>query len=108
MFRDEIDRRRRLGSVEETAATADKLDLGDTLRDGLVVKRGETDPLTHQWQTILKEEGVLGFLRIAETAIAVIELSGILLFGNDQARGFHEQLLVVVILHGRLPVERDD
>ena len=107
MFRDEIDRGRRLGSVEEAAAAADKLDLADALRHRLIIERREPDPLGHQRQTVLEEKGVFGFLGIPEAAIAVIELAGILLLGNDEAGGLGEQLLVIVALVRRLFVERD-
>ena len=108
MFGHEIHRRRGLGSVEQAVAAADELNLADALRHRLIIESRKTNPLGHQRQAVLENKGVFGFLRITKTAIAVIELSGILLLRNEKPGRLGEQFLLVVVLHRRLLVELDD
>ena len=84
------------------------MDLTYALRKRLIVERGKTNPLTHEGQAILEEEGVFGFLRIPQAAITVIELARVLLFRNQQSRRLGKEFLQVVVFDRRLLVEFDD
>ena len=54
------------GSVKQTVATANELNLFYALRQRQIVKCRETNPTAHQGQTVTKHEGKLGFLWIAQ------------------------------------------
>src|SRR5436305_1423791 len=101
----EVDRGRGFRPIKEAASAADYLNLANTLRKWLVVERRKTDPLCHQRQPVLKEEGVFGFLRITQAAIAIVKLPRVLLLAYHQAGRFREKLLQVVVLHRRLLIE---
>src|SRR5262249_46060220 len=71
-----------LGSIQQAVTAADELNLAYRLRQRQVVKSGETNPVTHQWQAVAEHQGELGFLRIAQASIVEIELPGRVLVSN--------------------------
>ena len=104
---DIVHRRGGLGTVEQAAATTDLLDLGHTLRHGKIVKRRKTDPVAGQRNAVHQNGDEFRFLRIAQTAIAEIELTGRVLLGDKEAGRLGEELLEIVVRDGRLLVELD-
>src|SRR6478609_1548452 len=98
---------RRLRSVKQAAAAANELNFFYALRQRQVVKSRKPNPITHQRQTVPKDKGELGFLRVAQSSVAEIKLSWRVLLRNQKSRGFDEKILVVVIFYWRLLVELD-
>src|SRR5215468_9153587 len=96
-----------LGSIQQAVTAADELNLAYRLRQRQVVKSGETNPVTHQWQAVAEHQGELGFLRIAQASIVEIELPGRVLVSNLKARCLEKEILEVIIFDRRLLVQLD-
>src|SRR3954470_17933221 len=84
--RDVIDRRRGLGSVEQAGATTDHLDLADGLWQRKIIERRKPDPIGHERNAVLQNQGVLGLLRIAEASVTNVEFARRLLLGDQHTR----------------------
>src|SRR3954453_18142886 len=103
--RDVIDRWGRLGSVEQARATTDYLDLADGLRQRKIIERRKPDPIGHERNAVLQNQGVFGLLWIAEASVTNVEFARRLLLGDQHTRRIVEGGLEVVVDNRRLLIE---
>jgi len=96
------------GTVKQTVAAADELDLAYALGQRQIIKSRETNPITHERQAVPQHKGKFGFLWIAQAPIAEIELARCVLLRNQKPRRLGKKFLQVVIFHRRLLIELDD
>ena len=81
---------------------------GNLLRQRQRIDRRIADPVRHQRDAIEQHRYELGFLRIADAAVAQVGLPRRLLLGDEQTRRLREQRTQVVVDHGRDRIEPGD
>ena len=79
--------------------------LGDGLRQRQHVQGREADPIAFERNAVLHHRNEFGFLRIADAAVAQIELACRLLLGDQQTWRLREQFTQVVVDDSRNVVE---
>jgi hypothetical protein len=87
MFRDIVDCRGRLRSVEKAGTAANDLNLADALRERRVIQCRKPDPVSHDGNPILQYQDKFRFLWVPETAITDVKLAGRLLLSDEETRG---------------------
>ena len=104
----QVQHRRGFRSVQQAGTAADQLDFRQALRQRHRVQGREADPVGFERDAVLQHQHVFRFLRIAEAAVAQVELGRRRLLRDHHARRACQQLLQVVVDHGGLRVEVRD